>query len=222
MARKAAPVTRTPRSYVPVSSRTIGRKPFHVIVPAHDNAVAIVSSNVPFQCCSNAPQQCSIGLYLLWYGGKYTSSISRRVPIREFLQAFEKLRSRAAQLGAVVEFDLQTTHAGMDRASFAPPEFQDVQDEVAGLARTAEGQPQLLDLGFPARQFQHAEGCQDGLGTEIVIAGLDRGFAPRPAAPRKRPDQHFGAEKGSELFMDNTLKNSSDPWYVFLIKDNHP
>ncbi len=50
-------------------------RPFHVIVPAHSTTVATLFSKVPFQWFSSTPQQCSIGLYLLWYGGEHTQSL---------------------------------------------------------------------------------------------------------------------------------------------------
>src|SRR2546427_314568 len=46
---------------------------------AHASIVSTLMSWVPFQCCSRIPQQRSIGLYLLWYGGKYNNWIG--VPI---------------------------------------------------------------------------------------------------------------------------------------------
>src|SRR5436305_12893519 len=64
----------TPRSYVLVTWRTSGCTFRHVIVAAHSKTSAIDESSAPFQCCSRMPQQRSIGLYLLWYGGRYTSS----------------------------------------------------------------------------------------------------------------------------------------------------
>ena len=42
---------------------------FQVMLRAQFRVVEIEFSNVPFQCCSNTPQQRSIALYLLWYGG---------------------------------------------------------------------------------------------------------------------------------------------------------
>ena len=63
MGRNAAFVRRTPRSYTAVVSRTIGRSPRHVIVPAHRSTSATDDSNAPFQCRSRIPQHRSIGLY---------------------------------------------------------------------------------------------------------------------------------------------------------------
>ena len=65
-----------PNAFVVSIRLTIGRVPFQVIVPAHPITVATLLSKVPFQWFSRTPQQCSIGLYLLWYGGSYTKAVS--------------------------------------------------------------------------------------------------------------------------------------------------
>src|SRR6266849_3596146 len=49
---------------------------FHVIIRAHPKTVSTLSSKVPFQCASRMPQHRSMGLYLLWYGGEETNTIS--------------------------------------------------------------------------------------------------------------------------------------------------
>ena len=48
---------------------TSGWTPFHLIVCANAITVSTLSSSAPFQCISKIPQQRSMGLYLLWYGG---------------------------------------------------------------------------------------------------------------------------------------------------------
>src|SRR5262245_30317929 len=61
--------TLTPLEYGASMRTTSGCLPPQVIVRAKPNTASIESSSEPFQCISNTPQQRSIGLYLLWYGG---------------------------------------------------------------------------------------------------------------------------------------------------------
>src|SRR5512135_1858602 len=61
--------TRTPSGYSPSKCRTIGCDPFQVIRRAHCRTTSRLVSNTPFHFFSNADQQRSIRLYLLWYGG---------------------------------------------------------------------------------------------------------------------------------------------------------
>lgn len=64
--RMASLDSETPFLYTVRLSSTTGLMPFHVMVFAHSSMVLVSTSLVPFQCCSNIPQQRSMGLYLLW------------------------------------------------------------------------------------------------------------------------------------------------------------
>jgi hypothetical protein len=93
--------------------------PFHVIVAAHDRAVSMVLSRVPFQCCSRMPQQRSI---------RFVFAVERRKvdqfhfhfqsrAIAELDHTFHELSSAARNLGDVVQIDLQTTNLCMRSAA---------------------------------------------------------------------------------------------------------
>ena len=93
--------------------------------------------------------------------------------VRELHQPLHELRARTADLRTVVEFDLESLHAGMDRSAFGPPAFQTVGNEVAGLLRVAEDDPRLLNLDAPTIEFENAEGDQNRFGGHVVIDGFE-------------------------------------------------
>lgn len=96
--------------------------------------------------------------------------------LSELDQAFEKLRARTGDFGAVVEVDLQTPDARMRRFPFRPPVFQGVGHEVGRLARCAKHDRELA-----ADHFQNTGRSQHCVGVHVVIDGLQR-FIPTAAA----------------------------------------
>jgi len=94
------------------------------------------------------------------------------VAIHELHQAFHELRAGTGDLGTIIEFDVQSLDAPMNRFSLVPPVLEAIGDEVAGLFRMAEEEPRLLDRHRAAIQLQHAQRNQQGVGRQVVIEGL--------------------------------------------------
>src|SRR6185437_6186124 len=105
--------------------------------------------------------------------------------IHELHESLHKLRARTVDFRTVVEFDLEAFDAGMDRAAFAPPAFQSIGDEVAGLVRTTEDDPRLMDVDAAAIEFEDAERDQDRFGRHVWSTALS-GSAARVLPPREK------------------------------------
>jgi hypothetical protein len=81
--------------------------------------------------------------------------------------------------------------ADIDRFPLAPPLFETIRDEVAGLFRVAEQEPRLLDGNRTAVQLEQAKRHQHGFGGHVVIDSL-QGLSPTSfAAPGEVADFDF-------------------------------
>jgi hypothetical protein len=99
------------------------------------------------------------------------------VAIHELHHAFHELRAGTADLGAIIEFDVESLDAQVDRFSLVPPLFETIGDEVAGFFRMAEDEKRLMDRHIPAIQLEHAKWNQQGVRGHVVIEGF-HGFGP--------------------------------------------
>ena len=174
-------------TFAPVSNtfsrtRTMGEIPFQVIVLAQAMVVARSTSSVPFQCpLSNKNGQDAPHPF-----HRVVFAVIRRVidqgnfqavAVGEFHDSLDELRPVARQCGAVVQVDHQFANVAVRRFPLLPPEFQTLDDEVAGFARGAEHDRELA-----AWDLENPEGNQLLLDAQILVLSLHRLFSTRTAA----------------------------------------
>jgi hypothetical protein len=119
-----------------------------------------------------------------WIVGEFQRQLGA---LRELDQPLHELRAGTGNLRAVVQIDQQAIYSRMRGLAAAPPQFQAIRYEVAGVARRAEDDVELMVV-----DFENAGRGEHRVGMHVVIERRHGLLAASDAASRKLADLHLG------------------------------